>query len=148
MLSDGYLRWLGISPQGKYPLRFGPSGDTERYVKAWARLPSGVERKATLDRFYSRASIDSLGAGVQSLQRWGFEQGQAALVGDEPLAQALGVTKGGFYWHFEDRRALLEEMLDTWERTSIDEGSSASRARTPGGRCGGCSRSPPPPTDC
>ena len=39
----------------------------------------------------------------------------------EPLAQALGVTKGGFYWHFEDRRALLEEMLDTWERASIDE---------------------------
>ena len=39
----------------------------------------------------------------------------------EPLARALGVTKGGFYWHFDDRRALLEEMLDTWERTSVDE---------------------------
>jgi AcrR family transcriptional regulator len=39
----------------------------------------------------------------------------------EPLAKALGVTKGGFYWHFDDRRALLEEMLDTWERVSVDE---------------------------
>src|SRR5215218_5240792 len=39
----------------------------------------------------------------------------------EPLAHALGVTRGGFYWHFEDRRALLEEMLDTWERRSTDE---------------------------
>ena len=39
----------------------------------------------------------------------------------EPLAQALGVTKGGFYWHFDDRRALLDEMLDTWERVLIDE---------------------------
>ena len=39
----------------------------------------------------------------------------------EPLARALGVTKGGFYWHFDDRRALLEEMLDTWERVMIDE---------------------------
>jgi AcrR family transcriptional regulator len=39
----------------------------------------------------------------------------------ESLAQALGVTKGGFYWHFEDRRALLEEMLDTWERVVTDE---------------------------
>ena len=39
----------------------------------------------------------------------------------EPLAQALGVTKGGFYWHFGDRRALLEEMLDAWERVSVDE---------------------------
>jgi AcrR family transcriptional regulator len=34
----------------------------------------------------------------------------------EGLAQALGVTKGGFYWHFEDRGALLAEMLDTWQR--------------------------------
>lgn len=39
----------------------------------------------------------------------------------EPLAQALGVTRGGFYWHFADRRALLDAMLDTWERRSIDE---------------------------
>lgn len=39
----------------------------------------------------------------------------------EPLARALGVTKGGFYWHFSDRPALLEEMLDTWERTVVDE---------------------------
>ena len=39
----------------------------------------------------------------------------------EPLARVLGVSKGGFYWHFDDRRALLEEMLDTWERLSVDE---------------------------
>src|SRR6202163_3490391 len=39
----------------------------------------------------------------------------------ESLAQALGVSKGGFYWHFSDRQSLLEEMLDTWERTWVDE---------------------------
>jgi AcrR family transcriptional regulator len=39
----------------------------------------------------------------------------------EALAEALSVTKGGFYWHFDGRRALLEEMLDTWERVVIDE---------------------------
>ena len=39
----------------------------------------------------------------------------------ERLARALGVTKGGFYWHFDDRAALLEEMLDAWERAVIDE---------------------------
>jgi AcrR family transcriptional regulator len=57
-----------------------------------------------------------------------IEQGLRALAAGgpgavriEPLAQALGVTRGGFYWHFDDRRALLEEMLDAWERASVDE---------------------------
>ena len=39
----------------------------------------------------------------------------------ETLARSLSVTKGGFYWHFDDRGALLEEMLDTWERVMVDE---------------------------
>jgi AcrR family transcriptional regulator len=39
----------------------------------------------------------------------------------EKLAHDLGVTKGGFYWHFEGRGALLDEMLDAWERLVIDE---------------------------
>src|SRR3954469_19582090 len=39
----------------------------------------------------------------------------------EALAQELGVTRGGFYWHFDGRRALLEEMLDTWERVGVDD---------------------------
>ena len=49
----------------------------------------------------------------------------------ELLAQALGVTKGGFYWHFDDRRALLEEMLDTWERLVLDE--AIERVESEGG---------------
>jgi AcrR family transcriptional regulator len=46
----------------------------------------------------------------------------------EPLARFLGVTKGGFYWHFDDRRALLDEMLDEWERRSVDEVIAAIEA--------------------
>jgi AcrR family transcriptional regulator len=38
----------------------------------------------------------------------------------EALARALGVTKGGFYNHFDDRPALVKEMLDTWERIGVD----------------------------
>ena len=54
--------------------------------------------------------------GLQALATGGPEA-----VRIEPLAHALGVTKGGFYWHFSDRRAFLEEMLDTWEHAMVDE---------------------------
>jgi AcrR family transcriptional regulator len=39
----------------------------------------------------------------------------------EALATGLGVSKGGFYWHFKDRAALLEEMLDSWERRVVGD---------------------------
>jgi AcrR family transcriptional regulator len=39
----------------------------------------------------------------------------------ETLARGLGVTKGGFYWHFKDRQALLDAMLAAWEERFVDE---------------------------
>ncbi|MER5739304.1 TetR/AcrR family transcriptional regulator [Streptomyces sp. NPDC002262] len=54
--------------------------------------------------------------------RW-IEEGLRALAAGGPeavrvevLAQALGVSKGGFYGYFRNRAALLDEMLDAWER--------------------------------
>ncbi|WP_168073843.1 TetR/AcrR family transcriptional regulator [Caulobacter sp. SSI4214] len=34
----------------------------------------------------------------------------------EPLAKHLGVTKGSFYWHFKDRAALIDAMLEGWRK--------------------------------
>jgi AcrR family transcriptional regulator len=41
--------------------------------------------------------------------------GGAAAVRVERLAEALGVTKGSFYWHFRNRDELLEALLREWE---------------------------------
>ncbi|MEU3777398.1 TetR/AcrR family transcriptional regulator [Streptomyces sp. NPDC032472] len=72
-----------------------------------------------------------------------IEQGLEALAAAGPeavrievLAQALGVSKGGFYGYFRNRNALLTEMLDTWERESaeavieeVEGGGGDARAR-------------------
>ena len=39
----------------------------------------------------------------------------------EPLARQLGVTKGSFYWHFQNRDALLKAALELWERRETDD---------------------------
>ena len=42
--------------------------------------------------------------------------GGVAAVAVEPLAAALGTTKGSFYWHFADREELVRAALELWER--------------------------------
>jgi AcrR family transcriptional regulator len=39
----------------------------------------------------------------------------------EPLARALGATKGSFYWHFSDRAALVATTLELWEQRETTE---------------------------
>ena len=61
-----------------------------------------------------------------SVDAW-FDAGLEALAGGGPdavrietLARSLGVTKGGFYWHFPDRPAFLDRMLDRWEQRAVE----------------------------
>ena len=99
MMSDGYTRWLGLSPQGKYPVRLGDKSDPTKYQQAWAELESGVDTKAPLSEFYDKASIASLGEGVENFTRWAFPQGQGALIGamsgEQPISKAVAAVIGG-----------------------------------------------------
>lgn len=54
-------------------------------------------------------------AGLEALAAGGPEA-----VRIEPIAESLGVTKGGFYGHFADRQAFLTALLDSWEHTLVD----------------------------
>jgi AcrR family transcriptional regulator len=55
-------------------------------------------------------------AGLKALAAGGPDAVRVELIATE-----LGVTRGGFYWHFPNRQAFLEEMLNTWEHRSTDE---------------------------
>ena len=56
------------------------------------------------------------------------EEGGVDAVAVEPLARKLGVTKGSFYWHFENRDALLGAVLGRWQQEATEATISATRS--------------------
>ncbi len=60
-----------------------------------------------------------------------IEQGGLSSVAVEPLARLLGVTKGSFYWHFENRDALIRAAMRQWEKRAIHAIAEASRITDP-----------------
>jgi len=69
---------------------------------------------AASSRASRASSLDSAAwtrAGLEVLGKQGIDG-----VRVEVLAKQLGVTKGSFYWHFENRDALLAAMLSDWRR--------------------------------
>lgn len=79
-LSEGYLDWLAVSPEGKFPMRRGTPDEPTLYVEGWSTLPTGVDRKAPLGDFYSQEVINAIAEGATGFDRWGFAQGQGRLV--------------------------------------------------------------------
>ena len=57
-----------------------------------------------------------------------------AAVRVEAIARRLGATKGSFYWHFTDRAALLDALLEWWETETRWLIRSATEAVTPRAR--------------
>lgn len=76
---------------------------------------------------------DWIEAGLRAMTDGGVDA-----VRVERLAEALGVTKGSFYWHFKDRGALLAALLSAWQtlatndiiaRVEAEGGTPADRLR-------------------
>jgi len=80
LVTDGYLDWLGMAAEGKFPVRAGTPEEPTRFVDGWAQLEVGVTARAPLGEFYSAEVIDDLIEGLETGDRWAFRQGQGALV--------------------------------------------------------------------
>ena len=99
MLSDGYVDWIAIAPEGKFPVRSGTADKPTEYVEAWQGLDVGVDSKAPLSDFYPQEVIDIIQSGADNFSRWGITQGQGDLIGaslgELPVPQAIGELTGG-----------------------------------------------------
>lgn len=69
---------------------------------------------------------DWVRAGLRTLADAGFDA-----VRIEVLARSLNVSKGSFYWHFNDREELLSAILDQWERQQMSWVLAKSHEDTP-----------------
>ncbi|RVX47795.1 multiple sugar transport system substrate-binding protein [Nonomuraea polychroma] len=92
MMNEGYERWIGMAPEGKFPTR-------TNFAEQWNKLPAGVDSKKPLADIYPADVLEALRKSPETFARWGIPQGQGKLVGatmgELPVPKALsGVVDG------------------------------------------------------
>jgi multiple sugar transport system substrate-binding protein len=99
MMSDGYVDWLALAPEGKFPIRTGTREQPGKFTAAWNHLRTGVDRKEPLSEVYPPNVLDVLRRSTETMNRWGFPQGQGRLAGAQletlPIPRALAAALAG-----------------------------------------------------
>jgi multiple sugar transport system substrate-binding protein len=99
MMTDGYLPWIEIAPEGKIPVHTGDKAGSTTYSDAWSKMKVGVDSKAPLSKFYGPDVITALTSGAENLSRWAIPQGQGdllgAIQGQQPVAGAVNKVANG-----------------------------------------------------
>ena len=95
-MKDGYTATLSIAPEGKFPVRRGEVTDTAKYIKAWSKLPVGVDRKAPLSDVYDSRTIRRIVEGLETADRWGVKEGQLTLASKMINSQVINRVVRGY----------------------------------------------------
>lgn len=99
MLGDGYPRWFGMSPEGRFPVRKGTAQDPEAFLTAWNTSQAGMDTTKALSEVYGEQVLTELRRSPDTFTRWGITQGQSKLVGailgELPVPKALADVISG-----------------------------------------------------
>ena len=99
MMSDGYEDWLAVTPEGRFPARSGTKDNPQEYIQAWNKMKVGVDTKAPLSELYPPDVLEALTKSTDTMNRWGFTQGQGKIVGalatEQPIPKALAAMLDG-----------------------------------------------------
>lgn len=118
---EGYVDWLAIEPARKVPMRLGTADAPEQFVEAWYGLPLAGSNQTIADLF-GREFAETLATNVVNLDRWGYTQGEGALITtifeDLTLSILLQELLSGYY--DADRAAIegykrLVELIPDYE---------------------------------
>jgi multiple sugar transport system substrate-binding protein len=77
--NEGYPTWLAEETERKVPMRFGTNEEPRLFIDNWGRTPIVAEEN--LVDLYGEQTVSLLRDGVANTERWGFREGQGALVG-------------------------------------------------------------------
>jgi multiple sugar transport system substrate-binding protein len=80
LLTEGYLRWLGMAVEGKLPVRKGTRAEPSRFIAGWRELPLRFARPVKISQCYGVEVIDTIVSGMEDFDRWGFAEGKGALI--------------------------------------------------------------------
>ena len=100
--NEGYPSWLAVESERKVPLRQGTRENPRLFIETWGISP--MVNGESLAEIYGEDVVDLLRDGLTETERWGFQQGQGALVGK--LYENLTLS------------VVLQEMLSGYFNTS------------------------------
>ena len=123
-LSDGYLDWLGVAAEGKFPMRRGTADNPTEYINGWSQLEVGVDRRAPLSDFYSDEVLADVVAGANSLNRPFIPQGQGLLLSavsaERVIPQTIADVIEGFLTP-EEGAAELQTQMEEIQASLVEE---------------------------
>jgi multiple sugar transport system substrate-binding protein len=82
-----------------FPARSGTKDNPQEYIQAWNKMKVGVDTKAPLSELYPPDVLEALTKSTDTMNRWGFAQGQGKIVGalatEQPIPKALAAMLDG-----------------------------------------------------
>lgn len=99
--NEGYPDWLAVESERKVPMRLGTADEPRQFIDSWGQTP--IAGGESLLDLYGSETVTQLRDGIANTPRWGFREGQGALVGK--LYESLTFS------------VLLQEMLSGYFNT-------------------------------